>query len=56
MKLLEFSENVKLISDCQSGFRKELSTAVATTLLYDYICREMDNQKLLGEVYLEHHT
>ena len=52
-QLLDYLEGNNLLNNCQYGFRKHRSTKLAATLLCDNICRELDNGKLVGAVYID---
>ena len=42
-----------LLSQYQSGFRKNFSTGTAVTFFVDNICRNMDNGLLTGAIYMD---
>ena len=48
-----FLEDRKLISEFQFGYRKNMSTELATTLLLDNIRREVDDKKLVGAIFVD---
>ena len=46
-------ENNNLLSSRQYGFRKGRSTELATTLLLDDICKEVNECKIVGAVFID---
>ena len=52
-QLMSFLDKNSLLSEFQFGFRRGLSTELATTLLLDDIRREVDSGKLVGAVFID---
>ncbi len=49
----DFLNDLKLITTCQSGFRKCHSTATALVKIYDYFRKGFDTGHFVGAVFID---